>query len=237
MNALSLVAVRAAFNTLISVDVPAAAADLDAVLGGQEGAPQPDLSVFLHTRGINMRYLPHVAACCCNATARQFLEQEVIVRTAKHTLRALWAQRAVSETHAAAIADNIIHRLRRGDRELWAQLSLPGAPAWAWETRLRAAVGLEDALVSAKHEHRLRMVLLEDHSCNEVRAARALVRDGQRRRVLMKAMARCQCGTDVPEGEMARCDDCDFDLCQDCAKDASRVRARCKQTHRARCRF
>ncbi len=142
-------AVRAAFDTLINVDVPAAAADLDAAFRGDV-----DLSAFLHTRGINMRYLPQVAACCCNPAARQYLEQEAIIRTAKHKIRALWAERAESDAHAAAIAADVIQRLRRGDRDLWSQLSQQpdgGAPKWAWEPRLRAAIGLkEDSTLTPK---------------------------------------------------------------------------------------
>ncbi len=39
----------------------------------------------------------------------------------------------------------MIQKLRCGDRNLWSQL-LPdgGAPKWAWEPRLRAAIGLKD---------------------------------------------------------------------------------------------
>ncbi len=136
-------AVRAAFDVLINVDVPAAAADLDAAF---RSSSDVDLSAFLHTRGINMRYLPQVAACCRNPAARQYLEQEAVIRTAKHKIRALWAERAESDAHAAAIAADVIQRLRRGDRDLWSQL-LPadgGAPSWAWEPRLRAAIGLKD---------------------------------------------------------------------------------------------
>ncbi len=122
----------------MNVDMPAAAADLDDAFHDQL-----DLSAFFHSRGINMRYLPQVAACCRNPAARQFLEQEAVVRTAKHKIRALWAERAESDAHAAAIATEVIQRLRRG--ELWDQLSQPsGVPMWAWEPRLRAAMGLQD---------------------------------------------------------------------------------------------
>ncbi len=131
---------RAAFDTLMSENVPAAAAELDAAF-----AADMDLSAFLHARGVNMRYLPQVAARCANAAARQFLEQETIVRGLKHTIRALWARHASSAANAAAIAAAVIAQLQRG--ELWAQLqpehaSGPLPPAWPWEPRLRAAIGL-----------------------------------------------------------------------------------------------
>ncbi len=134
---------RAAFDLLINVDVPAAAADLDAAF--RDNGSDMDLSAFLHTRGINMRYLPQVATGCRNPAARQYLEQEAVIRAAKHKIRALWAERAESDAHAAAIAADVMQRLRRGDRDLWSQLQPDGgAPSWAWERRLRAAIGLKD---------------------------------------------------------------------------------------------
>ncbi len=140
-------------------DVPLAAAELDASF-----SPALNLSDFLHERGINMRYIARVAACCRNEAARAFLEQERVVRAAKLSIRALWASHAKSEAHAVAIANEVIARLRRGDVTLWSRLLLPEAttstaanaddvptvamaeaslpPAWAWEERLRAAIGL-----------------------------------------------------------------------------------------------
>jgi hypothetical protein len=155
---------RAAFDILMNADVPAAAADLDAAFKG--GVLSLELSTFLHARGINMRYLPEVAARCRNVAARQFLEQEAVVRAAKHKIRALWAERAESDAHAAAIAADVIQRLRRG--ELWDQLSQPAAPQWSWEARLRDALGIQAARVSDKHEHRLLMARAPGHTCDEV---------------------------------------------------------------------
>jgi hypothetical protein len=99
-----------------------------------------DLSATFHAHGVNMRYLPLVAARCQRAAAREYLEQESIIRAAKHKIRALWAARARGNQHAVAIAEQVLQLLRAG--ALWDQLQLPVAPAWPWEARLCAAIGL-----------------------------------------------------------------------------------------------
>jgi hypothetical protein len=151
--------------------VPEAAAELDALFSNEGGGRNDlertlDLSEFLHARGVNMRYLPAVAAQCRSPRARRLVECEVAVRAAKHKIRALWAQSARSERHSGALAERVVRRLRRG--ELWDQLpagaaaaagaalaaeammaaatgAAPSPSAWRWEARLRAALGLDAA--------------------------------------------------------------------------------------------
>jgi tetratricopeptide (TPR) repeat protein len=149
-------AVQAAFNVLMTTEVPDAAAELDShalfQTGRKRKGEELELSKIFHTRGINMRYLPQVAARCRNAAAREFLEQEVIVRAAKHKIRALLAEHAETEQHAAEILDRLMRELyQRGpeSRRLWAQFSLPnGEPKWDFLERLSDAIGFQTQAVT-----------------------------------------------------------------------------------------
>jgi hypothetical protein len=122
----------------------------------------------LHGHGVNMRYLPEVLSRCKEAACKQFIAQELVVRAAKRCMRSMWLRLARSEQHAVALGEDVIEQLAKGRRAEWVKIaahageSLPGVvdleklpPTWAWEQRLRAAVGMhmEFRVSTSVHEH------------------------------------------------------------------------------------
>jgi len=133
-------AVTAAHTVLTQEAIPRTALDLDEVPEEKLRDNELfDLSEFLHSHGINMRYLPRVAASCRSAHVRRFLEEERVVRALKHYIREEWLQ-ATSEENAIVIAEKIIEELHSGAR--WDQAQLRNKPDWSWEPRLRAAINM-----------------------------------------------------------------------------------------------